>query len=295
MRAGEPARRRAENRPHQAPHPSSHPLLHEGGVRWWPWVVASSSPKTTSRCAAAERARRLERYRTSPPATAREARQAVEVEKPEVVNPEIMPRLDGMSVCPLARGSRGPHPGAHAHRRPRVERPGGRPRRRGRRLPGEALRSRGNCSPGCGPCRAAPASPRGGGAQSRRSGASPRGPPGAGGSGRPRTRTESDLVELLMVNAGIGHAPPPDLRAHRDDDFETTSNSLDVYVGYLRRKTEAEVEPRPIHRCAVRRRGAAVSLRLWVTPSRPGGGGGGDRRLVGCLRRGGGRSPRRDR
>ncbi len=30
-------------------------------------------------------------------------------------------------------------------------------------------------------------------------------------------------------------------------DFETTSNSLDVYVGYLRRKTEAEGEQRLIH------------------------------------------------
>ena len=30
-------------------------------------------------------------------------------------------------------------------------------------------------------------------------------------------------------------------------DFPTTANSLEVYVGYLRRKTEAEDEPRLIH------------------------------------------------
>jgi two-component system response regulator MprA len=30
-------------------------------------------------------------------------------------------------------------------------------------------------------------------------------------------------------------------------DFPTTANSLEVYVGYLRRKTEAEEEPRLIH------------------------------------------------
>jgi two-component system response regulator MprA len=30
-------------------------------------------------------------------------------------------------------------------------------------------------------------------------------------------------------------------------DFETSSNSLDVYVGYLRRKTEAGGRPRVIH------------------------------------------------
>ena len=29
-------------------------------------------------------------------------------------------------------------------------------------------------------------------------------------------------------------------------DFETSSKSLDVYIGYLRRKTEAEGEPRLI-------------------------------------------------
>ena len=30
-------------------------------------------------------------------------------------------------------------------------------------------------------------------------------------------------------------------------DFETSSKSLDVYIGYLRRKTEADGEPRLIH------------------------------------------------
>jgi two-component system response regulator MprA len=30
-------------------------------------------------------------------------------------------------------------------------------------------------------------------------------------------------------------------------DFPTTANSLEVYVGYLRRKTEASGEPRLIH------------------------------------------------
>ena len=30
-------------------------------------------------------------------------------------------------------------------------------------------------------------------------------------------------------------------------DFPTTGNALEVYIGYLRRKTEAEGEPRLIH------------------------------------------------
>ena len=40
-------------------------------------------------------------------------------------------------------------------------------------------------------------------------------------------------------------------------DFGYASNSLDVYIGYLRRKTEAEGEPRLIHT----RRGVGYVLR----------------------------------
>ena len=36
-------------------------------------------------------------------------------------------------------------------------------------------------------------------------------------------------------------------------DFGTSSNSLDVYVGYLRRKTEEDGDPRLIHTAARRR------------------------------------------
>ncbi len=40
-------------------------------------------------------------------------------------------------------------------------------------------------------------------------------------------------------------------------DFPTTENSLEVYIGYLRRKTEAEGELRLIHTV----RGVGYSLR----------------------------------
>ncbi len=61
------------------------------------------------------------------------------------------------------------------------------------------------------------------------------------------TKTEFDLLELLMFNADI--VLPRDLIYERiwGYDFETTSNSLDVYIGYLRRKTEADGESRLIH------------------------------------------------
>jgi len=61
------------------------------------------------------------------------------------------------------------------------------------------------------------------------------------------TRTEFDLLELLMVNAGIVLVRHVIYERIWGFDFETTSNSLDVYVGYLRRKTEAGGEPRLIH------------------------------------------------
>jgi two-component system response regulator MprA len=61
------------------------------------------------------------------------------------------------------------------------------------------------------------------------------------------TKTEFDLLELLMMNAGIVLTRDTIYERIWGFDFETTSNSLDVYVGYLRRKTEAEGEARLVH------------------------------------------------
>jgi two-component system response regulator MprA len=67
--------------------------------------------------------------------------------------------------------------------------------------------------------------------------------------GRPveLTRTEFALLELLMRNAGIvlTRATIRDRVWGFDDSYG--SNTLDVYVGYLRRKTESGGEPRMIH------------------------------------------------
>jgi two-component system response regulator MprA len=63
----------------------------------------------------------------------------------------------------------------------------------------------------------------------------------------PLTKTEFDLMELLLMNSGIVLSRSTIYERIWGYDFETTSNSLDVYVGYLRRKTEAEGEPRLIH------------------------------------------------
>lgn len=54
------------------------------------------------------------------------------------------------------------------------------------------------------------------------------------------TKTEFDLLELLMSNAGIVIDRDTIYDRIWGYDFETSSNSLDVYVGYLRRKTEVD-------------------------------------------------------
>ena len=63
----------------------------------------------------------------------------------------------------------------------------------------------------------------------------------------PLTRTEYSLLELLLVNAR--KVLPRDVIFDRvwGYDFGPDSNSLDVYVGYLRRKLESGGESRVIH------------------------------------------------
>lgn len=61
------------------------------------------------------------------------------------------------------------------------------------------------------------------------------------------TKTEFDLLLLLARSPGIVIDRDTIYEEIWGIDFLTTSNSLDVYIGYLRRKTEAEGEPRLIH------------------------------------------------
>ena len=65
-------------------------------------------------------------------------------------------------------------------------------------------------------------------------------------AGRPLdlTKTEFALLELLMMNAGLVLSRSQIYEQVWDYDFGPTSNSLEVYIGYLRRKTG---EPRLIH------------------------------------------------
>ena len=61
------------------------------------------------------------------------------------------------------------------------------------------------------------------------------------------TKTEFDLLVLLARTPGIVLDRDTIYEEIWGIDFLTSSNSLDVYVGYLRRKLEADGAPRLIH------------------------------------------------
>lgn len=67
--------------------------------------------------------------------------------------------------------------------------------------------------------------------------------------GRPisLTRTEFSLLEMLMANPRRVLTRARILEEVWGYDFPTSGNALEVYIGYLRRKTESEGESRIIH------------------------------------------------
>jgi two-component system, OmpR family, response regulator MprA len=71
------------------------------------------------------------------------------------------------------------------------------------------------------------------------------------------TRTEFALLELLMRHPRQVLTRSRILEEVWGYDFPTSGNALEVYVGYLRRKTEATGEPRLIHTV----RGVGYALR----------------------------------
>ncbi len=68
-----------------------------------------------------------------------------------------------------------------------------------------------------------------------------------GGREIPLTRTEFTLLEMFLRRPRRVLERSFILEEVWGYDFPTTANSLEVYVGYLRRKTEAEGEPRLLH------------------------------------------------
>ncbi|GAA0450455.1 response regulator transcription factor [Streptomyces sp. NPDC046215] len=68
-----------------------------------------------------------------------------------------------------------------------------------------------------------------------------------GGRAVELTRTEFTLLELFLAHPRQVLTREQILKAVWGFEFEPSSNSLDVYVMYLRRKTEAAGEPRLVH------------------------------------------------
>ena len=77
------------------------------------------------------------------------------------------------------------------------------------------------------------------------------------GEGIDLTRTEFNLLELFMLNPRQVLTRSIIFERVWGYDFGFASNSLDVYIGYLRRKTEADGEPRLIQTV----RGVGYALR----------------------------------
>jgi two-component system response regulator MprA len=71
------------------------------------------------------------------------------------------------------------------------------------------------------------------------------------------TKTEFALLELLLRHPRVVLTRSQILEAVWGYDFGPSSNSLEVYIGYLRRKTEEGGEPRLIHTA----RGVGYALR----------------------------------
>ena len=61
------------------------------------------------------------------------------------------------------------------------------------------------------------------------------------------TKTEFDLLELLLVNSRIVLSRDVIMDRIWGYSFETSSNPLEVYIGYVRRKLEAGGKPRLVH------------------------------------------------
>ncbi|WP_232534898.1 response regulator transcription factor [Nocardia terpenica] len=68
-----------------------------------------------------------------------------------------------------------------------------------------------------------------------------------GGTPLDLTRTEFDVLELLIRNQRVVLTRSRIYEHIWGYDFDTESRSLDVYIGYLRRKTEVGGAPRLIH------------------------------------------------
>ena len=184
----------------------------------------------------------------------------------------MMPDVDGLTVCRVLRSRGRPHPDPDAHRPHRDLRPGGRPRRRRRRLPAQAVRPRRAAGPAAGPAAADPARRRPGRGRTGRcrspTCASTRRPAGAGGATRSSScpRPSSTCSSCWCATPASCSTTPRIYERIWGYDFGPDSKNLAVYISYLRRKIDdghdAQADPHRARRGLHGARASTVSLRL---------------------------------
>ena len=196
---------------------------------------------------ALDRALRLDGYEVDLAADGVEALALVSKRPPDAVILDLMmPLIDGLEVCRRARRWR-PHAGADPHRARRSVGSGDRPRRRCRRLRQSRSRSK-SCWHACARSCAAPSRSdsqtlRFADLTLDRSSYEVK----RGDREIELTRTEFHLMELFMLHPWQVLTRSVIFERVWEYDFGPTSNSLTVYMGYLRNKTEAGGESRLLH------------------------------------------------
>ena len=200
---------------------------------------------------AVDRALRLDGYDVALAADGRAALDALAAAPPDaVVLDVLMPCVDGLEVCRRLRAAGDRTPVLMLTARDAIA-----DRVRGldagrRRLPRQAVRARGAARAACGRCCA-------GRARTGRPAPCCGSPTSSSipsactvhRGGRPieLTRTEFLLLELFLRHPRQVLTRTIIFDRVWGYDFGPASNSLEVYVGYLRRKTEAGGEPRLMH------------------------------------------------
>ncbi len=208
---------------------------------WWT-TSPRSATRSIARCGWTATASQLA-------ADGREALDALAHTPPDaIVLDVLMPEPDGLEVCRRLRAAGDRTPVLMLTARDAVPDRVHGPRRRRRRLPGQAVRARGA---GRAPARAAAPHRRPGRGARCATPASSSTPPAtpspATAAPVELTRTEFLLLELLLRHPRQVLTRTQIFEHVWGYDFGPSSNSLEVYVGYLRRKLEAGGEPRVMH------------------------------------------------